>query len=402
MLLMLIALCGKPSCGKSTFFKAATLAEVDIAPYPFTTLKSCEGVGFVRIDCVDKESNVKCNPKHGFCLDGSRFVPVRLMDVPGLIKGSHKGAGMGNQFLDDLRQAHAFIHVVDVSGSINESGEPVEAGSYDPTNDIRFLEEELDMWYLGILTKGWDKFARQVSQEKGEIDKAIAKQLSGLGVSEEMVKQGIKQLNVEKPNEWTQAELKGLATFLRRKTKPMIIACNKIDVSCAAENYEKLKKEFPDLLLIPCSAESELALREAAKHELIKYVPGKSKFEIVEEKEGELSDKQKKALEFIQNNVLNKFGNTGVQQVLDKAVFELLKYKAVFPVPAADLKDKDGNILPDCFLLPEDATPLDLAFAIHTDIGKSYIKAVDIKKKIPIAKDHILKHRDIIEIMSGK
>ena len=56
---------------------------------------------------------------------------------------------------------------------------------------------------------------------------------------------------------------------LRKQTKPMIIACNKIDIEGAYENFEKLKEQFPDEILIPCSAESELALKEAAKHELI-------------------------------------------------------------------------------------------------------------------------------------
>ena len=55
---MLIGIVGKPSSGKSTFFKASTLAEVEIANYPFTTIKPNHGTGFVKVDCVDKEFNV--------------------------------------------------------------------------------------------------------------------------------------------------------------------------------------------------------------------------------------------------------------------------------------------------------------------------------------------------------
>src|SRR3970040_2190760 len=117
---MLIGLVGKPSSGKSTFFKAATLAEVDIAPYPFTTIKPNHGVGYVKVDCIDKEMGVQCQPAHGFCLKGQRFVPVELMDVAGLVPGASEGKGLGNQFLDDLNQADVLIHIIDIAGSTNE------------------------------------------------------------------------------------------------------------------------------------------------------------------------------------------------------------------------------------------------------------------------------------------
>jgi len=169
---MLVGIVGKPSCGKSTFFKAATLAEAEIANYPFTTIKANHGVGYVKVECADKDFNVQCNPRFGYCLNGIRFVPVDMLDVAGLVPGAHKGLGRGNEFLDDLNQANVLIHVIDVSGSTNEKGEPVEALSYDPAEDIKFLEIELDMWYLRNLTKGWEKFARQVQQEQQEIQKA--------------------------------------------------------------------------------------------------------------------------------------------------------------------------------------------------------------------------------------
>lgn len=399
---MLVGIVGKPSCGKSTFFKAATLAEVDIANYPFTTIKPNHGTGYVRVECVCKEFGKQCSPRFGYSLSGTRFVPVDMLDVAGLVPGAHAGKGMGNKFLDDLRQAHVLVHVIDVSGSVNERGEAVEPLSYDPANDVRFLEVELDMWYNQILSKGWDRFARQVKQERSEIQKALAKQLSGLGVTEQMVLEGIKEFGMskEEPQTWTSDDLMNLSTFLRRKTKPMIIACNKIDVPGAAEKFSKLVNEFPDHMMIACSAESELALREAAKHDLIKYTPGEKKFEIINA--GKLSDKQKNALEFVQKNVLDKFGSTGVQEVLDKAVFELLKYVAIFPGGVGKLEDSEGRVLPDCFLMPPGTTALDFAFRLHTDFGKNFIKAIDVKKKLPVGKDHKLKHRDIVEIMSGK
>jgi len=395
---MIIGIVGKPSTGKSTFFKASTLAEVEIANYPFTTIDKNEAIGFVSTNCVEKEFNVKCNPRFGYCIHGKRFIPVEMIDVAGLVPGAHKGKGRGNQFLDDLRQADVLIHIIDISGSTNENGEPVNPGSYNPANDIKFLEEELDMWYFQIIKKGWNKFVAKTKHEKEELHKALEKQLSGLKVDEDSVKEAIKELPENFEN-WSDKELKNLASILRKKTKPMIIAANKIDIKEGNENYKKLKAKFKDYLIIPCSAEAELALKEAAKKELIDYIPGNINFKIISDK---LNEEQKKALKFIKTDVLEKYNTTGVQNVLNKAVFELLSYIAVYPVATNKLTDKDGNTLPDCFLVPNKTTALELAFKIHSDIGKSFIKAIDLKTKQVIGKEHKLKNRDVIEIISRK
>ena len=393
---------GKPSSGKSTFFKAATLAEAEIANYPFTTIKPNHGVGYVKVDCAEKEFKVKCNPRFGYCIDGIRFVPIDMLDVAGLVPGAHKGLGRGNEFLDDLNQAHVLIHIVDVSGSENEKGEPVAALSYDPVKDVRFLEEELDMWYYRNITKGWEKFARQIQQEHKEIAKAFGKQLSFLRIDENMIEEVIKKVGLDKEKYigWKENDLKQMASLLRKMTKPMLIAANKVDVPGAEKNFERLKKEFPDYVIIPCSSESELALKEAAKHELIKYIPGEKDFTITAPEK--LSDNQKKALDFIKKHVLDQFGSTGVQHVLDYAVLNLLKYIAIFPGGVNKLEDKDGNVLPDCFLLPNKSTALDFAFHLHTDLGKHFIRAIDVRTKRVVGKDYLLKHRDVIEIVTSK
>lgn len=398
---MKIGLVGKPSAGKSTFFKAATLAEVDIANYPFTTIDPNTGVGYVKIDCVDKELNTQCNPRTGYCVHHKRFIPVQLIDVAGLVPDAHKGKGRGNQFLDDLRETDVLIHVVDVSGSVNAFGEPVNRGTYNPSLDIAFLEEELDMWYLGILSKGWEKFARTVMQESADISKALARQLSGLGVSEEMVKEIITKLDMPaKPTDWTEEHRLQLARALRQKTKPMVIAANKIDVPGAKENFERLKKEFPDYTIIPCSSESELALREAAKKELIDYIPGSADFTI---KDGTgLTDKQKAALAFIKEHILAPHQTTGVQDTLNAAVFDILHYMAIYPGGVNKLEDQHGNRLPDCFLMPQNSTALDFAYKLHTDFGKNFIRAIDVKTRRTVGKGHLLLHRDVVEIVCGK
>ncbi len=399
---MIIGIVGKPNCGKSTTFKALTLAEVEIANYPFATIKPNVGVAYVKVDCVDKEFNTQCNPREGYCINHKRFVPVKLIDVAGLVEGAHEGKGMGNQFLEDLRQADALIHVIDISGSTNAGGEPVDQGSYNPAKDVRFLETELDMWYYNILKKGWDKFARTVHQEKMQVRKAIANQLSAFKVTEDIAQHAINAAGIkeEPPTEWTDEQLHLLATELRKATKPMIIACNKIDVPSGAENVARLENQFPDHMLVVCSAESELALKEAAKHELIDYIPGESTFSIKEGKE--LSNAQEKALTFIKEKILAPYGTTGVQQLIDNAVFKLLKYKAIFPGGVNKLEDREGRRLPDCFLLPGNTTALDFAFKIHTDIGNGFIKAINVKTKLPIGKDHVLENRAVVEIMSSK
>ncbi|MFQ5475247.1 MAG: redox-regulated ATPase YchF [Candidatus Nanoarchaeia archaeon] len=399
---MFVGIVGKPSCGKSTFFKAATLAEVDIANYPFTTIKPNHAVGFVKVDDAAKGFGQSANPREGYILESFRFVPVDVMDVAGLVPGAHKGLGMGSQFLDDLRQADALVHVIDASGSVNEKGEPVDMGSYDPCKDIRFLEDELDQWYLGILKKGWDKFTRQVMQEKIEIHKALAKQLSGLKVDEQMVEDAILDIGLDpvKPSTWDEQALLRLSTVLRKNTKPMIIAANKIDVPTAKANVKRMKKEFPHHSIITCSAESELALREAAKTNLISYVPGENSFKILDAER--LSDKQKNALGFIQKNVLDIFGSTGVQDVLNATVFDILGYIAIHPGGVGKLEDSEGRVLPDCFLMPRGTTALQFAYKLHTDFGRNFIRAIDVKTKMTVGKDHVLKHLDIIEIVAGK
>ena len=393
---MLIGLVGKPSSGKSTFFKAATMAEVEIASYPFTTIKANQGVGYVKIQCVDKDFNTLCNPNHGFCIAHNRFVPIDLMDIAGLVPGASEGRGLGNKFLDELRQADVFIHIVDVSGETDAEGKPTK--NYDPCYDINFLEDELNKWYYNILIKVWRGFAKKTEMEKSEFSEAVAKQFSGLKVKQEHVKSVLLKLPLyEKASAWKDEQLIEFASELRKESKPMIIAANKIDTDKAAENYKKLKEKFPDLIIIPCSADYELALREAAKLKLIEYIPCEKDFKIIKD----LNSSQKRALDKIKKNVLDVYNGTGVQKILNYAVFEMLKYIAVFPVDDVNkLTDSRGNILPDCFLLAHGSTALDFAYFLHTDFGENFIKAIDARTKIALGKNYILKHRDVLEIIT--
>jgi ribosome-binding ATPase YchF (GTP1/OBG family) len=388
---MLVGIVGKPNVGKSTFFQALTSIAVERASRPFTTIKPNRGMGYVEIECVDKEFNVQCNPRHGFCINSRRFAPVELLDVAGLVPGAHEGKGLGNKFLDDLRQADALIHVIDLSGSTNKNGEVVEKGSYNPANDIRFLEDEMAFWIKGILENNWQKLIR----EKKKADEVLYNQLTGLGISSGSIHKTLLQTGlIEKEIEnWSDEDKMTFSRKIREESKPIIIAANKCDISTSEENFKKLKEEFPNILIIPTSAEAEITLKEAGKKKLIDYIPGDKEFK---ENEG-LNEQQKKALEIIKK-IMEKWDGNGVQKCLNKTVFEVLKYIAVFPAGVNKLSDKDGNILPDVFLMKPGSTALDFAATIHSTMAEKFIKAIDVRTKKALGGDQILKNRDCIEI----
>lgn len=392
---MLIGIVGKPSTGKSSFFMAATGVVVERSPRPFTTIKPNRAIGYVEVECVDKEFGVKCNPRAGYCINSRRFVPVELLDVAGLVPGAHEGKGLGNKFLDDLRQADVLIHIVDASGSTNENGEKVAIGSYDPAKDIVFLENELNYWIKGILDNNWQRLCKDSKKEGNE--KVLFDQFTGLGISKNAVAKTLHELNLrEKPLEqWSEDEKFAFAKKMRAIGKPILIAANKCDLPGAYQNYQRLVKQFPDYFIVPCSAEAEIALKSAAKNGFIKYIPGDSDFEIV----GTLDEQQKKAMDFLKNYI-KMAGGTGVQKALNSAVFDFLHYIAVFPGGVNKLADSKGNILPDCFLMKPGSTALDFAATIHSDLAKGFVKAIDVRTKKALGADYVLKHRDIIEIMS--
>lgn len=386
-----IALAGKPNCGKSTFFKAATLANVEIANYPFTTIDANHGVAYVRTACPCRELKLNC----GNCRDGVRFVPIEMIDVAGLVPDAHKGRGLGNAFLDNLRQAKAIIHVIDASGGTDIEGAPVPLGSHNPLDDIEFLEHEITMWMFGILKRNWDRLSRKVQAEGLKLEETIAVQLEGAGITESHVKSVLTKLKLprDKPHLWTDEQIIELSDMLRAESKPLIIAANKIDVA-SQENIEKLTK----IGAIPVSAAAEVVLRLADKSGAIKYIAGDPDFV----DSSNLSEAQKEALSKIRV-LMKKNGGTGIQKCINDTVFNLLDLIVVYPVEDENrFTDKKGNILPDAFLLRKGSTAKDLAFMVHTDIGKGFLYAVDAHTKMRLGDKHELKNGDIVKIVAVK
>jgi len=384
-----VGLVGKPSSGKSSFFKAATMIDVAIADYPFTTIKPNVGMGYVVTDCVCKKYDVKCNPKNSVCVDGKRYVPVKLIDVAGLVPDAHLGKGLGNQFLDDLRQASCLIHIVDTSGKTNAEGK--STSGYDPCNDVRFLTREIDLWFTNIIDRGISKYKTKIKLSQVDVIDILTDQLTGLGIRKDQIQQALDKAGID--------DTEKFATELRSLSKPIILAANKIDLPESEENLKKIKEEFPDLTIIPTSAASEIALRKAKEMGVIDYKD--NSFTIKDE--SKIDEKQSKGLEYIEENVLKKHGSTGIQECLNKSVFDVLDHIVVYPVADINkLTDKKGNVLPDAFLVKNGTTLKEFAFSIHSDIGEKFIGGLEAKTKRKLGADYVIQKNDVIEILFQK
>ncbi|MCP8311438.1 MAG: redox-regulated ATPase YchF [Candidatus Methylarchaceae archaeon HK02M1] len=396
---MIVGIIGKPNTGKSTFFNAATLSHAQVASYPFTTIKPNVGIAYLRVSCVCKELDVKDSPVNSICINGIRLIPVKLIDVAGLVPDAWKGRGLGNKFLDDIRRADALIHVIDASGSTDEEGRPCTLGAHDPLCDVDFVEREFDLWLLQIVKRDWPRMSRTAESGVQKISSMLAERLSGLSITEEQIVESMNsiKLNFEKPTNWSEEDVFDLCRVIRQISKPMVIAMNKSDLLTSLKNIERLRAK--GCLVIPCAAEAELLLRRAAEKELIEYIPGDSSFHMLHL--DRLTPEQKKAFNLVNDRVLKVWSSTGVQQVINTVYFDLMKSIVVYPVEDEKrLSDKTGHVLPDAYVMKVGSKAKDLAYKIHTDLGKGFLYAVDAKKGVRLGADYVLKDRDVIKIVS--
>ena len=374
------------------------MAPVEIANYPFTTIAANKGVGYVRSKCPCKELGVTCTPHNSGCVNGTRMIPVELLDVAGLVPDAWEGKGLGNQFLDDLRQADALINVIDVSGSTDIEGNPGKPGEHDPCEDVTFLRREIDLWIREILKNGFGKIARTAKMTGAKPDVILYERLAGLKVTENEVKAAVRDVNPpEDPTKWDDDIMLALAQKIREYSKPMIVAMNKADI--APEGNTDKVKAISNLAVVTM-AETELALKKAHDAKLVDYTPGDKSFKI---RDGvKLNDGQKKALDYMAEN-MEKNGGTGVQECLEKAAFELLDLITVYPVEDENkYTDHFGRVLPDAFLIPRGSTARDLAYKVHTELGDKFIRAVNAKTKRTVGSDYVLQDGDVIRIVANR
>ena len=423
---MRIGLVGKPNVGKSTTFSAMTQTPVDIANYPFTTIDPNVGVAWLPLLSMcacselrrrkeeagrlepstddDPRQGSICTPNSGSCVGHRRLVPVTLVDVAGLVPGAHEGKGRGNQFLSDLARCDALIQVVDVSGSTDIDGNPVGSGGSDPIEEHSFLVEELEAWIAGILSTGWKRGARRVQAEgdRALIDYAVD-QLTGIGASEQHVIAGFNAVRTNHPDaevpwNWGEAEMKSMSAAIRSELFPISVAANKADMALSGSWVplaERIRSEGG--VLVATSAEAELALSRASQAGMIEHSLGESDFEITPEGEEKLSQAQRNALTSISESLVWEGG--GLVGLLSEVVFGTLSRRVAYPVQdETHWVDGEGNILPDALLIAEGITAKGLAYAVHSDLGDGFIRAVDARSSRVIGAEHEVQDGDVISI----
>ncbi len=387
---MLIGVVGAPNKGKSTFFSAATLVDAQIANYPFTTINPNRGVTYVRCPCPHKELGLpKCDPKNSKCVDGTRLVPINMIDVAGLVPGAHEGKGLGNKFLDNLREADALIQVVDGTGRTDLQGNPCDA--QDPMAELAFLKDEIAWWLTEIMLRGDGKGGAH----------EIAKRLSGLKITELMLLHSAEECGLDITNGMPDNdEAVRLARAVLERRMPIVVAFNKIDAPEAQGRYEQARAVAGRMAgeIFPCSAAVELALRKAAEHKLINYSPGAKKFDVV----GSPDERQAEALGKM-GRLLSGNGGSGVQEIIDYVVYQKLRGIVVYPVEDEHkFSNHNGEVLPDAFLVPSGTTAMQLAGMVHTDLAHRFIGALDAKRRRRIGADHQVENGDVIKIVAGR
>ena len=396
-----LGLIGKTNTGKTTFFNSATLSSEEISSYPFTTKSPVSGISHAITLCVHPEFNIQDNPNNSKCIDGWRYIPIELIDLPGLIKDAWKGKGLGNQFLSIAAQSDALLHVIDSSGGIDSSGQIAEIGTGDPISDFADIEEELVMWYHKILEGNREKISKLVRTGYDVLD-AITDLYRGIGVSKTHVKETllVTGLGDKDFDSFDMVDSKKFALHLRKISKPTLIVANKIDVEGADKNFARLRERYNDSIVIPVSGDSEFSLRRAEQKGLIKYSPGSEQFDII--KSDELNKKQIRALDFIKKDIMGEYMRTGVQFAINVAVFKLLKMNSIYPVAdEKHLSDKKGHVLPDLILLKDGATINDLAKEIHSDLTKGLLYGKDLRYNLRLPVDYQLRDRDVVSLVNA-
>ena len=385
-----IGLIGKPNAGKSTLFSAITSIDVDIANYPFTTIKPNVGISFIKDKCPENEMTAKCNPREGRCAEGIRYIPVEIIDVPGLIEGASEGKGMGNEFLDNVRDADIIINLFDVSGMTDLEGNLSE-NKHDPKEDVKFVYREIVNWMNGKISKDWQKFSRKEDNSPERLEVKMLQKAATFGLNEkDVIFIMTKEKFPDKLIHWGNDDINRFSEAILKYAKPVFNIGNKSDLLTEETLKEFLGNETNYLI----SAQYELLIEKAFNNG---YISSDGNDFTFTAKSGE-------AQKTVLNDIMLKYKGGSIMRFYDvlTAIIKSLGYIVVYPVlDETGWEDKNGNVLPDAYLMKEGDTALDLAYKIHTDIGKNFIRAVNGRTKRIIGKDYKLLNNDVIKIISN-
>ncbi|KAJ2289698.1 hypothetical protein IWW55_006236, partial [Coemansia sp. RSA 2706] len=388
-----------------------------VGNFPFTTIEPNQGIAYYPLDCPCVQHGVsgRCKPRYGWCTDGRRFVPVRLLDVAGLVPGASEGRGLGNRFLDDLRHADVLIHVVDASGTTDDNGR--ETKGYDPVGDIQWLRGEVEAWVYGNLERRWPSIVRRHVATKSAAVDTLHAQLGGYGTTRDIVQRAVDTLvrteAVTGRDDLVQWDLDDLRVFVGvflDQRFPTIVALNKIDMPDADKNIAAILKRYrrqantvlrdgvSEENIVLTSALSECFLRRMAKQQYIEYTTGADDFASKDDDPSltqlkDLDEKARRRLGNIRDLVLFRYGSTGVQDVIVRAV-EALGFVPVFPVKnvtnfGASSGDSSSAAFQDCVLVRPGTTVREFARKLHNQLDVNYAGAETIGN-IQLAEDDVI------------
>eukprot|EP01112_Ceratiomyxa_fruticulosa_P001751 TRINITY_DN11911_c0_g1_i1.p1 TRINITY_DN11911_c0_g1~~TRINITY_DN11911_c0_g1_i1.p1 ORF type:complete len:429 (-),score=70.42 TRINITY_DN11911_c0_g1_i1:22-1308(-) len=386
---LVIGCVGKPSAGKSSYLNAATDANAKVGNYPFTTIEPNYGVTLYPTECpcVKYEKTNVCAPRYGKCVNGTRFIPIKMLDVAGLVPGASEGKGLGNQFLDDLRNADVLLHVVDVSGTTNEKGESTV--DYSPVKDIEWLKEEIHSWIFNNLWKKWSNIVRRHIATKSSAAQTLQLQFSGYGTRLVQVQETLDKLGIKEPSmmeTWDEFFVKQVVWGFLDVRFPIILVLNKVDLGSSDPNIAKICKLYPTQKMVPTSALTEIFLRKLNAQKFIVYKEGDEVFYTQEDEDLEqserdklkaLDEKTRARLEKVKDLVMFRYGGTGIQNAIKLAVDS----RGLIPVyPVKNLHsmscDKNGgSVFRDCILVPPNTTVREIAGKLHPELDKYFLYA---------------------------
>lgn len=238
-----IGIVGFPNVGKSTLFKALTKKTVEIADYPFTTIHPNKGIIEVPDERLEKIAQI---------IKPEKTTPttIEFIDIAGLVKGAHRGEGLGNQFLAEIRNCNAVLMVA--RGFKSEKVENV-LGEINPQKEIDFLKTELLMKDLETLEKILPKIETDIKK-----DKKFLKKFELLT----KIKNSVSKGNLISEIDLKEEEKKEIEQYQFLTQKPIIFALN-------IENEQNFSNLPFNYLAINFKEESEISeLSEAEIKEL--------------------------------------------------------------------------------------------------------------------------------------